>query len=92
MGAYRVVVAEILKSRMAQARGFGADANTNPPSRSVLETEEAVRQVVGGGDDVAVDVAFDATGFQSTLDLCISSMKLGGARSSTWPSIRRRCR
>lgn len=77
MGASRVVMTEILESRMAQARAFGADAVINPLLHDAgveLDAEEAVRQVVDGG----VDIAFDAIGFQSTLDLCISSTKPGG--------------
>lgn len=62
---------------MAQARKFRADAAINPLSHSAdggPEAEETVRQAVEGG----VDVAFDATEFQSTLDLCILSAKPGG--------------
>ncbi|KAL3459055.1 chaperonin 10-like protein [Aspergillus heterothallicus] len=80
MGASKVIVTEILESRIAQARRFGADAVINPLSSSSAAgglgvVEDTVRQVAGGG---GVDVALDATGLQSTLDLCIASAKPGG--------------
>ncbi|CAG7935847.1 unnamed protein product [Penicillium olsonii] len=77
MGASKIVVTEVLESRMMQARRFGADAVINPLELSADEgksTEETIGKVVPGG----VDIAFDAIGFQSTLDLSISSVKPGG--------------
>lgn len=78
MGASKVIMTEVLESRMAQARRFGADAVINPLSSLAaggLGVEDTVRQVAGEG---GVDIAFDTTGLQSTLDLCIESAKPGG--------------
>lgn len=77
MGASKIIVTEVLESRMIQARKFGADAVINPLQPFAEEgssTEEAIEKVVPGG----VDIAFNAIGFQSTLDLSISSVKPGG--------------
>ncbi|KAL2839858.1 chaperonin 10-like protein [Aspergillus pseudodeflectus] len=79
MGASRVIVTEIQEPRLAQARRFGADIAINPLDHSSRENgggvEDAVRQVAKDG---GVDVAFDAIGLQSTLDLCIQCTKPGG--------------
>lgn len=75
MGASRVIVTEIQESRLAHARKFGVDAAINPLDFSADGgVEGAVRRVAKNG----VDVAFDATGLQSTLDLCIQSTQPGG--------------
>ncbi|KAH7177041.1 chaperonin 10-like protein [Dactylonectria macrodidyma] len=77
MGASKVIVTEVLESRLAQARNFGADAVINPLQCSAMpgsSAAEAIQQVVKGG----VDIAFDATGLQSTLDLSIACAKPGG--------------
>lgn len=77
MGASKVIVTEVLESRLAQARNFGADAVINPLQCSAMagsSAAEAIQQVAKGG----VDIAFDATGLQSTLDLSIACAKPGG--------------
>lgn len=77
MGASKIIVTEVLEKRIAQARKFGADVVINPtqPSEDTgLSADQAIRQAVGSG----VDVAYDVTGLQSTLDLCIRSAKPGG--------------
>ncbi|KAH6867522.1 chaperonin 10-like protein [Thelonectria olida] len=73
MGVSKVIVTEVLQSRMEQARKFGADAVINP-LQAGSQTLNAIHEVVEGG----VDIAFDATGLQSTLDLSIASVKAGG--------------
>lgn len=77
MRASKIVVTEILESRIAQAWKFGADGAINPLSHSANGggpgVEEAVRQVAEGGG--GFNIAFDTTGLQSTLDLCILSAK-----------------
>lgn len=73
MGASRVIVTEVLESRMEQARKFGADVVINP-LQAGPQTLSKIQQVCGGG----VDIAFDASGLQSTLDLSIASVKPGG--------------
>ncbi|KAE8143816.1 chaperonin 10-like protein [Aspergillus pseudotamarii] len=77
MGASKIIVTEVLESRMMQARKFGADVVLNPLQASAdnsMSAEEAIEKAVPGG----VDIAFDAIGFQSTLDLSIASVKPGG--------------
>lgn len=76
MGASTIVVTEILETRMAQARNFGADAvlcplQTSDDSETTLGT---IHRLTGDG----VDVAYDATGLQSTLDLSIAATKPRG--------------
>lgn len=73
MGASRIVVTEVLESRMEQARKFGADAVINP-LQAGPQAVSAVHKASEGG----VDIAFDASGLQSTLDLSIASVKPGG--------------
>lgn len=73
MGASRVIVAEVLESRMEQARKFGADAVISP-LQAGPQTLDAIQQVCEG----SVDIAFDASGLQSTLDLSIAGVKPGG--------------
>lgn len=83
IGASRIVVTEVLETRMAQAKKFGADSVINPLQATQMITNDssgldptlaAVRSLTGDG----VDVAFDATGLQSTLDLAIASTKPRG--------------
>ncbi|CAG8938056.1 unnamed protein product [Penicillium salamii] len=77
MGASKIIVTEVLESRMMQAQKFGADTVINPLQISAdkgLSSEDTIENAVPGG----VDIAFDAIGYQSTLDLCISKVKPGG--------------
>lgn len=80
-GASKIIVTEILDQRRDKAQNLGADTAINPLQKgadgSPGSTESAlasVRQVVNDG----VDIAFDATGVQSTLDLAIASTKAHG--------------
>lgn len=79
----KIFVSEVSDLRIQQARRFGADSVINPmkepaslatggnPPNSVLE---AIHAVLGEG----VDIAFDASGLQSTLDTAIASVRPGG--------------
>ncbi|KAL1970763.1 hypothetical protein VTN77DRAFT_2597 [Rasamsonia byssochlamydoides] len=78
-GASTVVVSEVAQSRIMQAKKLGADLVVNPaePGETGNDTDpvtSAVHNLTGEG----VDVAFDATGLQSTLDTAIASVKTGG--------------
>lgn len=79
LGASQVIMTEVTESRMAQARKFGADTVINPlqgggGDAAPDPVASAVRRTAGEG----VDVSFDATGMQSTLDLCIRATRAGG--------------
>jgi (R,R)-butanediol dehydrogenase/meso-butanediol dehydrogenase/diacetyl reductase len=76
-GASKVIVTEVLETRTAYAKRFGANAVINPLQRVEGDPNPAltaIRRLVVDG----VDVAFDATGLQSTLDLSIASVKPRG--------------
>ncbi|KAI5240343.1 GroES-like protein [Aureobasidium subglaciale] len=80
LGASKVIVTEVLETRMSQAWKFGADCVLSPLQSSDIDTSDekstldAIRDFTQGG----VDVAFDATGLQSTLDLAIAASKPRG--------------
>ncbi|KAJ4243825.1 hypothetical protein NW762_014702 [Fusarium torreyae] len=77
LGASKVIVTEVLDSRIQQARDFGADVVINPMKTTEtlgLSAEEAIQSHVKGG----VDIAYDCIGFQSTLDLSIASVRPAG--------------
>ena len=61
---------------MTQARNFGADAVLCPlqTTDESVTTLDTIHKLTGDG----VDVAFDATGLQSTLDLSIAATKPRG--------------
>lgn len=82
LGASKIIVTEILETRLAQAKEFGADVAINPLHAAVDLGNQAaadkaldsIRELTGDG----VDIAFDATGVQSSLDLAIASVKPRG--------------
>lgn len=79
LGASQIIVTEVLATRMAQAKKIGADVVINPLKNSGDDSTasgalSAIMHETGGG----VDIAFDATGVQSTLDLAIASVKPAG--------------
>lgn len=71
-GVRKVVISEVAESRAFQAKKLGADLVVNPLQNPVLE---AVHNLIGAD---GVDVAYDATGIQSTLDTAIAVVKPGG--------------
>jgi (R,R)-butanediol dehydrogenase / meso-butanediol dehydrogenase / diacetyl reductase len=76
-GAGRVIVSEVAETRSRQAQKFGADMVVNPLAKSLEELDpvlDAVHRLVGEG----VDIAFDATGIQSTFDTALTVVKPGG--------------
>ncbi|KAJ9639070.1 hypothetical protein H2204_003978 [Knufia peltigerae] len=81
-GVNKVVVSEVAEQRALQAKKFGADMVVNPLKNAVTANDSkeldpvvvAIRQFSQEG----VDVAFDATGLQSTLDTALAATKPGG--------------
>jgi (R,R)-butanediol dehydrogenase/meso-butanediol dehydrogenase/diacetyl reductase len=84
-GASTIVVTEVTHSRAEQAKKFGADLVINPldamarTGKSGTAASDPVKTaVLQMTADQGVDVSFDATGIQSTLDSAITSTKIGG--------------
>lgn len=84
-GASTIVVTEVTHSRAEQAKKFGADMVINPIERvertgqSGTSVADPVKSAVFNlTAEQGVDVSFDATGIQSTLDSAIASTKIGG--------------
>jgi (R,R)-butanediol dehydrogenase/meso-butanediol dehydrogenase/diacetyl reductase len=79
-GVRKVIVSEVSESRLRQAEKFGADLVVNPLGKSSDSSGkkdlvlDAVHQVIGDG----VDIVFDATGIQSTMDTALTVVKPGG--------------
>ncbi|KAH8425402.1 2,3-butanediol dehydrogenase [Aspergillus melleus] len=74
-GAGHIVVSETTPSRKRMAMHFGADTVVNPADATEQDRVLlAVREVNADG----VDVAFDATGLQATLDTAIAAIRPGG--------------
>jgi (R,R)-butanediol dehydrogenase / meso-butanediol dehydrogenase / diacetyl reductase len=77
-GARKVIVSEVAETRSRQATKFGADLVVNPLAKSADGSSDpvldAVHRIIGDG----VDIAFDATGIQSTLDTALMVVKPGG--------------
>lgn len=81
--ANKIIVTEVAEQRILQAQKFGADIVFNPLQKSAdshAEGEEdsstiaAIREYAVDG----VDIAFDATGLQSTLDTGLAAVRPGG--------------
>jgi len=79
-GVRKVIISEVTQSRSCQAEKFGADLIVNPLAKlhedagSENPVMDAVQQIMGDG----ADIAFDATGIQSTLDTALLVVKPGG--------------
>jgi (R,R)-butanediol dehydrogenase / meso-butanediol dehydrogenase / diacetyl reductase len=75
-GVRKVIVSEVSESRSRQAEKFRADLVINPlaTSHSSDPVLDAVHNNVGDG----VDIVFDATGIQSTMDTALTVVKPGG--------------
>jgi (R,R)-butanediol dehydrogenase/meso-butanediol dehydrogenase/diacetyl reductase len=76
-GAGQVFVSEIMDSRAQKARQFGADAVIEP-SKPKMKDEDVVVAYVHEKTEDGVDVSFDATGIQATLDTAIAATRPGG--------------
>lgn len=81
MGAAKIIVTEVTESRMAQAKKFGADMVINPLKKieghGQLHPDPVLAAIRGLTVD-GVDVSFDATGMQTTLDLAVAGTRPGG--------------
>ncbi|KAF2120990.1 alcohol dehydrogenase [Lophiotrema nucula] len=77
-GAKAVWVSEIVEARSSKARQFGADAIIDPSKASRVEGEDPVVAFVMEMTENGVDIAFDTTGIQVTLDTAIAATKPGG--------------
>jgi len=78
-GASGIVVSEVTESRSEQARKYGATTVVNP-LQSVKQTgseagSDVVLDAVKALDPEGVDVSYDATGMQSTLDTAVAAAK-----------------
>ncbi|KAL4862501.1 hypothetical protein BDV12DRAFT_190381 [Aspergillus spectabilis] len=79
-GAKTVVISEVTASRKQMARDFGADLVVDPTDSTtpkngldpVVEATQAAVQADG------VDVSFDCTGLQTTLDTAVAAARPGG--------------
>jgi len=70
-GASRIIAVDMLESKLAAAREFGA---TDVVDASKGNAVEAVQQLTGGG----VDYAFEAIGLMKTAQQCFEMAKRGG--------------
>ena len=75
--ASTIIVSEVTPSRIAAAREFGADMVVNPLEVGKNSSDPVVQAVHGLMGDGA-DVAFDASGIQSTLDTAIACVRPAG--------------
>lgn len=77
-GAAAVYVSEVTKKRGQKALEFGADNVINPLNNSGKDGTDLVLEYVRQATEDGVDVAFDATGIQATLDTAIAATRPGG--------------
>ena len=70
-GAKRIIAVDISESRLQLARENGASVCINS---SDPQAAEQIRNASDGG----VDIAFDVTGIDATVSLCIRSVRTGG--------------
>lgn len=77
-GAGKIVVSEVVESRVEMARGFGADRVVNPMEDGGQAGEAVVAVAHELTDGEGVDIAFDASGVQATLDTAIACTRLAG--------------
>ena len=71
LGAKRVIAVDIDEGRLEAARALGIADCVHSARPDALEQ---LRALSGGG----VDIAFDATGIDSTVNLCLNSVRTGG--------------
>lgn len=71
-GPSRIIAIDLADSRLAQARGFGADTTINNSS------EDPVEMVMELTDGLGVDVAMEAVGVPATFELCTELVRPGG--------------
>ncbi|KAL3450245.1 chaperonin 10-like protein [Aspergillus insuetus] len=80
-GAGKILMSEVSMLRIEQARRLGADAVIDPTQESEAGSESGSDPVLAAVHKVTeegVDIAFDASGLQATLDTAIASVRPGG--------------
>lgn len=76
-GAGKIIVSEVSSLRMQYAQQLGADKVVNPLDRNVNGPDpvlQTVRELTGEG----VDISYEASGLQATLDTAIAAVMPGG--------------
>lgn len=81
--ANKILITEVTEQRTQQAKKFGADAVINPLQQQANGHADAAKidpvlTAVQGMTEDGVDVVFDCTGLQSTLDTGIAALRPGG--------------
>jgi (R,R)-butanediol dehydrogenase / meso-butanediol dehydrogenase / diacetyl reductase len=81
--ASKIFITEVTEARQLQAQKFGADVVINPlqkapESGTGHKAPDVVVQAIKEVCEDGVDVAFDATGLQSTLDTALAATRPGG--------------
>ncbi|KAA8904629.1 hypothetical protein TRICI_005435 [Trichomonascus ciferrii] len=78
-GASKVIITEVLETRAQQAEKFGADLIINPLEKdkdgNLVSVPQKVKEFLKGHP---VDVSYDASGLQSTLDTALEATGIGG--------------
>ena len=72
MGAYKVIVADIVDKKLEIAKSLGADITVNPSKEDILEL--VLKETNGEGVDVAIEVG----GVNETVQMCSDILKHGG--------------
>ncbi len=78
--ARKIIISEVTDSRSRQAEKFGADLVVNPIAKTSdgVGSGNLVMDAVNDIMEDGADIAFDATGIQSTLDTALLVVKPGG--------------
>lgn len=72
MGAWKVIVADIVDSKLELAKSLGADVTINPRKENFVE--RVLEETKGRGVDVAIEVG----GTTETVQMCTDVLKHGG--------------
>ncbi len=72
IGSERLIAVDVVEGRLALAQKCGATHSVNSASKNALET------ILGLTDGHGVDVAFEAVGVASTVDLALRCVRKGG--------------
>jgi (R,R)-butanediol dehydrogenase/meso-butanediol dehydrogenase/diacetyl reductase len=78
-GVNKVIITEVLETRTKQAHRFGSDLVINPLEKdhngNKISVSQKVKEFLNGEP---VDVSYDASGSQSTLDTALETTGIGG--------------
>ena len=72
MGAYKVIVADIVDKKLEIAKSLGADVTINPSKQDFVDL------VLKETDNAGVDVAIEVGGVAETVQMCSDVIKHGG--------------